>query len=53
MMAGYCRSMQEPIQRIKEWYKSVLIVGFFYYVLKVVIKINFIMLCRVPGLRTI
>jgi hypothetical protein len=31
MMAGYCQNMWEPVYRIKEWYKSVLIVGYLYY----------------------
>jgi hypothetical protein len=32
MMADYCRNMQEPVYRIKEWYKSVHSVGYLYYV---------------------
>jgi hypothetical protein len=32
MMAGYYRNVQKPVYRIKEWYKSVHIVGFFYYI---------------------
>jgi hypothetical protein len=32
MVAGYCRNMQKPVHRIKEWYKSVPIVGHFFYV---------------------
>jgi hypothetical protein len=31
MMAGYCRNMWEPVYRVKEWYKSVHIVGHFYH----------------------
>jgi hypothetical protein len=27
-IAGYCRNMYEPILRIKQWYKSVYVVGF-------------------------
>jgi hypothetical protein len=30
IMAGYCRNVQEPVHIIKEWYKSVHIVGYFY-----------------------
>jgi hypothetical protein len=31
MMADYCRNMYEAVCRIKEWYKPVHIVGYFYY----------------------
>jgi hypothetical protein len=31
-MAGYCRNMYESVYVIKEWYKSVHRVGYFYYV---------------------
>jgi hypothetical protein len=29
ILAGYCRNIQEPIHRIKEWYKSVHFVRLF------------------------
>jgi hypothetical protein len=32
LMADYCRNMYEPVYRIKEWYKAVHNVGYFYYV---------------------
>jgi hypothetical protein len=31
-MAGYCRNMQKPVYRIREWYKSMHSVGYFYYI---------------------
>jgi hypothetical protein len=31
LMAGDCRNIYEPVYRIKEWYKSVHSVGYFYY----------------------
>jgi hypothetical protein len=31
LMAGHCRNLQEPVCRIKEWYKSVYSVGYFNF----------------------
>jgi hypothetical protein len=40
MMASYCRNMWEPVYRIKEWYKSVHSVGYFYYVTVNIVNIS-------------
>jgi hypothetical protein len=40
MMADYCRNMWEPVYRIKEWYKSVHSVGYFYYNLNIMFKFS-------------
>jgi hypothetical protein len=54
MMADYCQNTYKPVYRIKEWYKPVHSVGYFYYDPKIVQSISLVTVTTIiPQLQSI